>query len=80
MYIFLLLNILSIPINKDNSRTNFGHDTGYFIFEIAYDSPCIDHRPFSFSLTVDHMDMYKFPHRNAYRLEEQIFGAKMAAS
>ena len=30
MYIFLLLNVLSIPINKYISRTNFGHHTGYF--------------------------------------------------
>ena len=30
MTIFLLLNILSIPIDADISRTNFGHHTGYF--------------------------------------------------
>ena len=30
MYIFLLLNVLSIPFNKYISRTNFEHYTGYF--------------------------------------------------
>ena len=30
MYLFFLLNVLSIPINKYVSRTNFGHHTGYF--------------------------------------------------
>ena len=30
MHIFLLLDVLSIPINKYISRTNFGHHTGYF--------------------------------------------------
>ena len=30
MFIFVLLNVLSIPIDKDISMTNFGHHTGYF--------------------------------------------------
>ena len=30
MYIFLLLNVLSIPFNNYISRTNFEHYTGYF--------------------------------------------------
>ena len=30
MFIFLLLNVLSIPIDKDISMINFGHHTGYF--------------------------------------------------
>ena len=68
MYIFLLLNVLSIPINGDISRTNFGYLTGNFIFKTAYDSPCIQHRPFSFSLTVDHIEIYRFAHQNCLRL------------
>ena len=72
MYIFLLLNVLSIPINRYISRTNFGHRTSYFwnfpishiIQNIWKKKNKFNYRPFSISLTVKHIQLCKFHLRN----------------
>ena len=71
MYIFLLLNVLSIPFNKYIRRTNFGHHTDYFwnfpishIIQNHWKKNKFNYRPFSVGLTVEHIQLCKFHLRN----------------
>ena len=94
IYIFFLLSVLSISINNYISRTNFGHRTGYFWnFLISHIIQNIWKKtssiiglsvsvlPWSISNCVNFFQFCKLPMTsNAYSLEEQTFGSKMATS
>ena len=92
MTIFPLLNILSIPIDEDISRTNFGHHTGYFWnFPIShiiqnYWKKQVLLKVFQSQFncganTIVKISYLKLPMTlHTYSLEEQTFGAKMATT
>ena len=70
IYILLLLNVFTISIDEDISRTNFGHHTGYFWnFPISHIiqnhwKNKFYYKFFCFSLTVEHIQLCKFYLRN----------------
>ena len=92
MYIFLLINVLSIPIDQDISRTNFGHHSGYFwnypishIIQNHWKKQVLL-QVFKFQFNCDAYPIVQIsssklpmtPH--TYSLEEQTFATKMGTS